>query len=229
MKYAMILRRAAVQLKMCTRSVSGMRHAEMKKGIRTKTVVLTCLFLLLCTVPLFAISGGDALTKFRNRMYGIHSMRGMIALSTGGGEQLTGTFSYLSPGKIFVQFSNGKTIVSNGKNLWVYDPASGICGVQDLGGGSSGGIAAFVGGSAIANESASGVTIKVNSNGPYDEVTLVCDSSYLLKSATFDNSNGGGFSVQLSGVQTGLGLPSGMFDFSVPSSAQLVKNPLNLR
>ncbi len=200
-----------------------------KTGKNCTKALMTTFLLLIFAFPLFAISGSDALSKFRSRMFGVHSMRGMISLSTGGGEQLTGTFSYLSPGKIFVQFSNGKTIVSNGKKLWVYDPASAICGVQDLGGGGSGGIAAFVSGNAIASESASGVTIKVNSSGPYEEITLVCDSSYLLRSATFDRASGGGFSVQLSGVQTGLGLPSGMFDFSAPPSAQLVKNPLNMR
>lgn len=229
MKYAM--KKSRLMRAETAGNTAVCRRADHASGVTRiyRVLIVTCFLTVFIALPLFAVSGSEALTKFRNRMYGIHSMRGMISLSTGGGEQLTGSFSYLYPGKIFVQFSNGKTIVSNGKKLWVYDPASSICGVQDLGGGGSGGIAAFVSGNAIANESASGVTIKVNSSGPYDEITLVCDSSYLLRSATFDRSSGGGFSVQLSGVQTGLGLPGGMFDYSVPPSAQLVKNPLNMR
>ncbi|MDA3901596.1 MAG: hypothetical protein PF637_13890 [Spirochaetes bacterium] len=197
---------------------------------RSHFISVTALILLLIiSVPLYSITGKEALSKFRARMYSIGSMRGIISLSSEGG-MLTGTFSFKSPGKIHVQFDNGKTIVSNGRKLWVYNPESGICGVQDLGSGGSGGIASIVDGyTAMARTSGSGAVIKLTGSGYYDDITIVTDGSYLFRSATFNNSSGGGFSVTLSGVQVNLGLPGGMFDYSVPANAQLVNNPLNIQ
>ncbi|MBN2435284.1 MAG: outer membrane lipoprotein carrier protein LolA [Spirochaetes bacterium] len=187
------------------------------------------ILILLFALPLYSITGSEALSKFRARMRSIGSMRGMISMSTEGG-MMNGTFSYKSPGKIHVQFDNGKTIVSNGRKLWVYNPESGICGVQDLGGGGSGGIASLIDGyTAMAREGGSGAVIKLTGSGYYDDITIITDGSYMLRSATFNNSSGGGFSVNLSGVQLNLGLPGGMFDYSVPANAQLVNNPLNIQ
>ncbi|MFW6366601.1 MAG: LolA family protein [Spirochaetota bacterium] len=198
---------------------------------RTKTALfVTAALLIGIALPAYAITGGEALSKFRSRMYSIGSMRGMISMTTGSGEILTGTFSYKAPGKIHIQFGNGKAIVSNGRKLWIYSPESGICGVQDLGGGGSGGIAGLVSNyTAMARPAGSGVLIKMTGNGHYDDITIMTDASFLLQSATFNSTTGNGFSVQLSGVQTNLGLPNGMFDYSVPANAQLVKNPLNIQ
>lgn len=194
---------------------------------RSIFIAVPLFLLLIISIPLYSVSGNEALSKFRSRMYSIGSMRGMITLQSNGG-MMTGTFSYKAPGKIHIQFNDGKTIVSNGRKLWVYNPANGICGVQDLGGGGSGGIAAYVDSySAIAP--GNGNVIKLSGNNYYDEITVVTDDTGLLMSATFNSTTGGGFSISLSGVQVNLGLPGGMFDYSVPANAQLVKNPLNIQ
>jgi outer membrane lipoprotein-sorting protein len=165
---------------------------------------------LLIITPLFAITGGEALSKFRSRMYSIGSMRGMVTMTTGSGEQLSGSFSYKAPGKINVQFGNGKAIVSNGRKLWVYSPESGICGVQDLGGGGSGGIAGLVSNyRAIARPAGNGVLIQMTGSGRYDDITIRTDGSYLLQTVTFNSTTGGGFQSAFLECRQVLGYPTG--------------------
>jgi outer membrane lipoprotein-sorting protein len=77
----------------------------------------------------YAITGDEALAQFRGRMNSAGKITGIISWSHSGGETYTGAFKYMSPGKIYVKFSSpsGKTIVSNGKSLWIYSSGSNIC------------------------------------------------------------------------------------------------------
>jgi len=194
---------------------------------------LVATLVILCTAgSLYPMTGEEAVSKFQGRMYSIKSMRGTISWTGDSGMMYTGNFKYLAPGRIFVKFSNpsGKIISSNGRKLWVYNPQSNICGVQEVG-GASGGIAGLVSGySAIAMGGKSGYTIKLKNNERhYSSITLVVDSSFLLKKAVLQTKDGGGMTISLSGVVTGEGMSPGLFDFNPPVSSQTVNNPLNIK
>ncbi|HPB80479.1 MAG TPA: outer membrane lipoprotein carrier protein LolA [Spirochaetota bacterium] len=201
-----------------------------------KTIILSALTIIaLCSVTayLYAMTGDEALQRFQGRMGSISTMRGTISWTDTSGFMYTGNFKFMAPGRIFVKFSSpsGKILASNGRKLWVYSPSSNICGIQDLGRGRSGGIAGVVSGySAILLGGGSGYTIKLKNNDRhYSSITLVVDSTFLLKKAIMKTKDGGGMTISLAGVVVGEGMSPGIFDFSPPVSAQTVNNPLNIK
>jgi outer membrane lipoprotein-sorting protein len=140
----------------------------------------------------------------------------------------------MSPGKIYVKFSSpsNKVVVANGKKLWVYDPGSSICGIQDLAGNGSGGIASLVNDylAIVTSQGTGGYTLKLkNSNRTYSEIVLILDSSFMLKKATLKSKDGESISFTLSNIDTSASVMKNLFDFSVPANTQVVKNPLNIK
>ncbi len=197
-------------------------------------IIKITLLLLFFTNFAYAVTGDEALAKFRGRMYGISQLTGIISWANATGMTYTGTFKYLNPGKIYVKFSSpaGKVIVSNGKKLWVYSPSSNICGIQDLGRGGSGGISSFTKGyfAIVTSQGPSGYTIKLkNSDKTYSEIILMVDSTYFLKKAIFKTKNGNAYNFSISNTSTSARVMPTLFSFDVPASAQVVKNPLNIR
>jgi len=200
--------------------------------MKLRLFLITILFISICS-DLFAITGDEALASFRGRMSRIGKLTGIISWTSSAGESYTGSFKYLSPNKIYVKFSSpsGKTIVSNGRSLWVYSPSSNICGVQDVGGG-SGGIAAFTSGylAIVTASGPGGYTIKLKNNEKsFNEIILIVDSSFFLRKATLRTQGGVTYDFTLSNVSSEAAVIPSIFDFSVPASAQIVKNPLNIK
>ncbi len=181
-----------------------------------------------------ALTGDEAIQRFQERMNSIGTMSGTISWTDAQSQTLTGSFKFMAPGRVYVKFSapSGRIISSNGKRLWVFDSSSNVCGVQDLDKSGSGGIAALVNGylAILASQGPSGYTVKLkNSDKHYSDITIVLDASFLLKKAVLMTKDGNGYSVTLSGVRTGEGMAPGLFDFSVPPNAQVVKNPLDVK
>ncbi|TAL32206.1 MAG: outer membrane lipoprotein carrier protein LolA [Spirochaetes bacterium] len=195
-------------------------------------VLILCLFVF---TEGYSLNGDEALRKFQDRMYGVGTMSGQISWVYTSGTMYSGSFKYMAPGRIYVKFTTptGRVLVTNGKKLWVYDSQSNICGVQDLGRGGSGGIASLVQGylPLLSAQGSGGYTIKLKSNErQYNEITLVLDGNFMMKKAVMQSRGGGeGLSITLSNVRTGEGMTAGTFDFNVPSNAQLVKNPLDVK
>ena len=198
-----------------------------------KTSILTLIILFTATGS-WALTGDEAMANFRNRMNGISKMTGIISWTDSSGSTFTGSFKYMNPGKIYIKFSSpsGQVIVSNGRSLWIYSPGNNICGVQDLAGGGSGGITAFTSGylAIVTAQGPGGYTIKLKSNDKtYNEILLILDSSFFLKRAVFKSKNGGSISFSLSNISTTAPVMANLFSFDVPASAQVVKNPLNIK
>ncbi len=191
-------------------------------------------FAVIITVNAYGITGEEAIEKFRSRMYGIQKLTGVITWTYQSGLTVSGSFKYMAPDRIYVKFSTppGKVIVSNGQRLWVYNQNTGICGIQDLAEGVfSGGIAAIVSGEykAIASGGQGGYTIRMkNEEREYSEITLRVDSTFFLQKAIIRTKDGGVFSFSLSNVSWKAAVLPTIFNFSVPTSAQIVKNPLNM-
>jgi outer membrane lipoprotein-sorting protein len=198
----------------------------MKLKIAVISAVLTA------AAALFAMTGEEALNKFRGRMSGAARLTGIISWSGSSGYTYTGHFKYMAPDKIYVKFSSpgGKIVVSNGKRLYIFDPSSNICGIQDLG-GASGGIAGLTSGyNAIASAQGNGYNIKLkNPDKHYSEINLSVDSSFMLKRAALKTKDGEGITFTLSNVDSNASVMRSIFDFSVPANAQVIKNPLDIR
>ncbi len=195
---------------------------------------ITTIIIMAISINAYAITGDEAVARFKKRMYSAGKLTGIISWSTGSGMTYTGSFKYLNPGKIYVKFSNpsGKTIVSNGRKLWVYSPASNTVGVQDLGRGGSGGIASFVNGyfAIVTSQGAGGYTIKLKNNEKrFSEITIITDGSFFLKRAIFKTQNGLAYNFSISNVSTSAAVVPTIFSFDVPASAQVVTNPLNIQ
>ena len=202
--------------------------------MRTLKTSILILFILFPASGSWALTGDEAMANFRNRMNGIAKMTGIISWTDSTGSTYTGSFKYMNPGKIYIKFSSpaGQVIVSNGKSLWIYSPGNNICGVQDLAGGGSGGITAFTSGylAIVTAQGPGGYTIKLKANDKsYNEILLILDSSFFLKRAVFKSKDGGSISFSLSNVSTTAPVMANIFSFDVPSSAQVVKNPLNIK
>ncbi len=199
-------------------------------------ILKTAIVIMLVAIPgvkSYPVTGDEALANFRSRMNSIGKMTGIISWTSASGETYTGSFKYM-PGKIYVKFSSpsGQVIVANGRSLWLYSPGSNICGVQDLAGGGSGGIAAFTTGylAIVTAQGGGGYTIKLKNNDKsYNEITLNLDASYFLKKAVFRSKDGGSISFTLSNINTSAAVLPNIFNFDVPASAQVVKNPLNIK
>jgi len=200
----------------------------------TARCAIALMLLQATAIPSRAMTGEEALKKFQGRMYGITTMAGTISWMYHSGQSYSGSFKYMAPGKIHVKFTSpsGRILATNGRRLWVYDSSSNICGVQDVGQGGSGGIAGLVNGylAILTSQGPSGYTLKLkNPEKTYSEITLVLDGSFMLKKAVLGGREGDGLTITLSNVRTGVSMIPGMFDFSVPSNAQVVKNPLNVK
>ncbi len=202
---------------------------------RTKLLAgMSLVFMLLAGTYVYGLTGEQALNRFKGKMRSIGTMTGVITWSDATGMTYTGQFRYKAPDKIYVTFNSppGKIVVSNGKKLWIHDKSSNICGVQDLAGGGSGGIAYLVNGYAaiVSSRGSSGYTIRLkNSEKTYTDITLMVDSSFMLKKAVLKSDRGNVTTYALSNIRVGDNLVNGLFDYQVPTNAQVVKNPLNIR
>ncbi len=196
--------------------------------------ILACAACLTHAPAVSALTGDEAVGKFQARMNGVGTMSGTISWMYQSGQGYSGNFKYMAPGRLLVKFTSpsGRILSSNGRRLWVFDSSSNICGVQDLARGGSGGLAGLVSGylAILTAQGPSGYTIKLkNSERGYSDVTLVLDGSFLPRKIVLLTKAGDGMSISFSNVQTGESMAPGIFDFSVPSNAQLVKNPLDVK
>jgi outer membrane lipoprotein-sorting protein len=202
-------------------------------GTRAKTyIACICAIIALAQSSLSAVTGEEAVERFKARFYSISTMKGVISVTFSSGEMFTGSFKYMAPGKFQIKFSApaGKIITTNGRKLWVYDTNDNVCGVQDAG-GLSGGVAGLINGYiAISNPSgAADTVIKLKSPDHTRDITILVDGSYMLKKVMFRRENGDGFTATLSGIVLNESMSPGNFDYNVPANAQVVKNPLNVR
>lgn len=206
----------------------------MKEHFMKKNFILI-LFLLFSLSPAYSLTGDEALARFRSKMQSIEKLSGVISWTTSRGATYSGNFKYLNPGKLHIKFTNpsGRTIVSNGRTLWVYSPSSNIVGVQELSdGGTSGGIASLTNGymPLLTEEGPNGYTLKLkNDSRHYQEIILLLDKSFFLKRAVFKTSEGILYSFTFSEISTADTIMPGLFNFEVPANAQRVNNPLNIQ
>lgn len=170
----------------------------------------------------FLLSQSSKLSKVIAKMNSLSSFRAKINIDG----TLTGTLSYKRPYNLHVKLSDGRIISANKNYLWVYSPSRMIAGRQDLRGG-TGGLASLLSGYESVKEM--GNTIKLRSStGRYEEVTVVVTGDNYLRSLKMKPRGSSSYrTVNLSIIGKNIGLPSNLFNFHPPPSAQIVENPLN--
>jgi outer membrane lipoprotein-sorting protein len=199
-----------------------------------KPVLIIMLAALFFSMPLFSLTGEEAVEKFRGRMYGVKKLTGVISWTSLEGQTYSGSFKYLAPGKIYVKFTSPseKIMVSNGETLWIFTPGTNMCGVQELlKGTASGGIPALVAGyDGIVTEGDTGYTIKLkNDDRKFTEIILSVDLTFMLKGAIFKQEDGRIISFSLSDTSADAEVNPSLFEFKVPKGVQVVRNPINVR
>ena len=202
--------------------------------MKVKIFLASILFSTLAFSDAYAITADEALEKFRGRMYSAGSLTGIISWSGDSDVAFTGSFKYMSPGRIYVKFSSpqGKVLACNGKKLWIYDPANNICAVQDMDGGGSYGIAGLVKGymGIVTSQGSSGYTLKLKKDDAhYPEIILSLDSSFFLKKAVLKDREGRALRFSISNIDTSATVMKTQFDFNVPANTQVIKNPFQIK
>ena len=84
-------------------------------------------FLIFLSLSAAAESGEELLNSIVGTMNSFDSFRANISI-----DGLAGSISYKRPGSLNVKFSDGRVLSGNGRHLWIYSPARGIAGKQDL-------------------------------------------------------------------------------------------------
>ena len=189
----------------------------MKKTI----TITTALVLMAAAQGAFPLSADDIAAQFKKKMYSVGKLSGVISYTLRSGRTFSGNFMYMSPGNIHIRFTNpsGKILVANTKKLWLYDPQSKVCAVQQLDeeAGVSGGIVSFLKDYSVIllPESSEGYTLKFkNDEKEYPEITLVLDSLFIRKGSLKTRKER--FSFTLSGVNFSPDMVKSVFDFNVP-------------
>ena len=197
--------------------------------MKIKIAAAITLLFITQAAPNFALTADEVMGKFRGRMYSAGKLSGTITWGSDT-DKYSGNFKYM-PGKIFIKFSapSGKTIVCNGKKLWLYNQSSNICGIQDVG-GATGGIAGLLSGynGIVTGQGADGYTVKLSRHdAAFPEVILRLDQSFFPKTISLKNKNGNQLTFTIA-LDSGAVLNT-QFEFNVPPNAQVIKNPLQIR
>ena len=230
-----------------------------------KTATTIIIYILCAGTALFPITGDEAASKLKQRIIGIEKLSGTISYSPMTGQSYTGNFMYVAPGKLFIKFSdpNGKILVTNAKKLWLYDPSSKVCAIQnlDIESESSGGITSILDGysaEVITGKSGNITVTFSNREKEISDIILNLDSTFFIKRGkllkkrkekapvqpkTEINEEGKEeakeeaaeekeqehFTFSLSNLNFSPDILENIFDYKVPSDAQIIKNPLNIK
>lgn len=150
------------------------------------------------------------------------SFKANISYFVNGNLTHQGKISYSYPNKLYINFSNGDEIVSNGKYLWLYDSESLLCAKQEVSGNS------FVLSLGKNRSEVNGNRIVVFSGN--EKITVVVKDK-LPQSISFQQSGANtlnknsGVRISFSNFQTGVQINQSLFYYKPPTSAQVIENP----
>ncbi|MEM7180523.1 MAG: outer membrane lipoprotein carrier protein LolA [Spirochaetota bacterium] len=189
---------------------------------RFQKQIFLSIYFFLSVCSFISSQSSGRLQKVIAKMNSLKSVRAKINING----TLTGTLSYKRPYNLHIKFSDGRIISANKNFLWVYSPGRMIAGKQDLRGG-TGGIGGLLSGYESVTEA--GNTIKLRSTTrTYEEIIVVVTPDNYLRSLRMKRQGSSTYStINLSIIGKNIGLPSNLFNFHPPSSAQIVENPLN--
>lgn len=181
---------------------------------------------LLFTAGIFSgnLFANEALSQLKSKVGGLYSsFTASFTYSNSGGATKSGKIYYQYPNKLHIRMSDGGVVATNGRSLWIYNPASGLCAKQDVGGG-SGGLLGRLGsyeGRATGNR-----FVFRNPEAHFTEIA-VSAAKGMVSSVTMRTAEGAATQYQFSGVRVGAGVKASLFNYKPPTSARVIENPLN--
>lgn len=181
---------------------------------------------LILLLPIFNITGASPeVSKVVDRLRTIGGFKANVVLGPeNGGER--GVLSY-SGGKFHLQFSDGRVLASNGRELIMYNPVNRVAGKQDLTRGSGGAGWLLYG----YSTKVTGNSAELKAEDPgryYQEVRLSWDETYMLKKLSMRPKDSDRWiSISLSNVRAVESFPASLFSWKPPAGSRTVENPLN--
>lgn len=160
----------------------------------------------------------------------------------------SGNVKYKATDKLLMTFYNppGQKIVSNGKMMWIYIPTLNVVAEQDLKSDTS----LFSSGTKMGlkrlfskyhykfdsktqpepqKDGTKMYTLLLNqkeSRSGYRSIKLWVSEDYLISRAIGWTSSGKKVEISFSQIRTNVDIPNGVFKFTVPARARVIKNPM---
>ncbi|RME92817.1 MAG: outer membrane lipoprotein carrier protein LolA [Candidatus Hydrogenedentota bacterium] len=178
------------------------------------------IFLVFAFTSLLFSNPYDEIKSLLGGLY--KSFTANFTISGSSGNLMSGKIYYQYPGKLHVKTSDGGVIATNGRYLWIYNPASGRCMKQDVG-GTGGGILGIL--KSYDGKRSGDSFIFRNPNKKITEIGIRV-SKGMIRSVRFQTEDSS-YTVSFSNVQFSGGIRASLFNYKPPASAQVIENPLN--
>ncbi len=214
------------------------------------------LFFSLFTGSLFAykfdfVTVSDIVKKIKSNYGALESYQAdfkIVSKKMGRTSTQRGILRFKSPNSLLMDFyqPSRQKIVSNGKMMWIYIPSMNVVAEQDL--KSDSGLFTSASKSGLKRlfskyhyrfasktqpeEQKNGeklytlVLKQKESRSGYREIKLWVSEKFFIKRALGTTSSGKTVDITLSSIKTGLKLSNGIFKFTVPARARVIKNPM---
>ncbi len=158
----------------------------------------------------------------------LNSMSGFRANISFGNtaSQSRGVLSYQG-GRFHLKFSDGRVIASNGREVVVYNPGSGVAGKQPIVPG-KGGIG-WILGYQVTGGSGNSATLKPgNAGSGYQEVRVTWGEGHVLRRLSVRSKNQDDFfTITLSDIRKVDSFPAQLFSYRPPPGSRTVDSPLD--
>ncbi len=190
--------------------------------------VIIALLLLAVT----AIAGQEVSPEVASVLQKLNSMRSFkatVSIEQPAGGTARGELSY-QHGKIHIKLNDGRVIASNGRQLIVFSPDTGVGGKQDLDPEATivGGPGWLTHGFTTQVVGNSAHLKAINENAFIEEVKLSWVKEFQLTTLSIKNKNADGWlKISLSNIRNVESFPPGLFSYKPPPGTRTVENPLN--
>ena len=160
----------------------------------------------------------------KSKIPGVYtSFKGNFTLISGSGQLESGQIYYQYPNKIRIKLADKKLIITDGKFLWMCNPAHAICAKQDVG-GTSGGIAALLK-NYICSKQGNSYLFESNHESKELKKIIINVDKGMLKSVKFSTEKGT-YTANFLNLTVGVGLKNSLFYYK-EANTQIFENPLN--
>ncbi len=221
-----------------------------------KSIILIVLFFLVMTTDTYPykfdfVTVSDIVKKVKKKFGELESYQASFTITSeklGKKKMHNGLVQYKSSDRLLMRFYNppGQKIISDGKMMWIYIPSLNVVAEQDL--KSNSGIFSSNTKSGlnrlfskyhykfdsksqpeVQKDGSKMYTLYLKqkeSRSGYRYLRLWVSEDYLITRAKGETSSGKKIEIQFRNIKTNVDIPNGIFKFSIPAQARVIKNPM---
>ncbi len=221
-----------------------------------KSILLVTLFFLVTTSPIYPykfdfVTVSNIVTKVKNKFAELQSYQASFTITSekmGKKKVQNGLVQYKSSDRLLMRFYNppGQKIISNGKMMWIYIPSLNVVAEQDL--KSNPGLFSSNTKSGlnrlfskyhykfdskkqpeVQEDGSKMYTLYLKqkeSRSGYRYLRIWVSEEYLITRAKGETSSGKKVEIVFRNIKTNIDIPNGIFKFSIPAQARVIKNPM---